>query len=653
MDAQQQSKEATPQVMRTPERRPSAQIEALQKSKTATPQMVQTPERRQSIPVEPMVQPQQQMPPEPQPQEISQQQPMQEQQFQPQQQLPFEQQPVQQQPAAPQQQPMFQPKPAHTFKPMNASFSSVQTASSSSFQQQQQTNSYAPPQQQPQSMSFQAPQQMQQMQQQQQQMSSYSFQSQSSSSMQMSQSAAAIPMQGLTIDEQIQWKKEQQRLQQLQNQQEARDYTGSLRPTQTGALIRSQGDIPQLARPKSGLIEPEGDEVTPFTSLRPTGMGEVIRQTGDVVKSKSAVGLQNGEESSPFSSLRPTELGQQIKEVGDIQRTASQHQQQNTEVIDQQRHSVRNMVQHFRQQEQTDSQPPMPQAAFKQRPRSQSARRAPVQQQQQPMPVQQPVQQQPPQQMQQQPAQEQTVIIQSDPRNNRLSACLTMDSLDGYRGGFMGQQQPTNGIQDPSEILGGMAFTGGQSQLQQQQYMLPPQDIQDIHNTARGSSMQPLSQQQQPQPIQDGGPVGSSNQKATNTNLKARFSAMLADLDSPLPPMQPIPSQLQTSSKANSSFTNATEYSPIHSINHSTNKVSREASSWQRGQGGAGLGGIKAGPVGLSGQAGLSPGGLGVRQCDVSKVSKKRPLETWPEMLARCSCPPRQRAMSWSASAQH
>ena len=233
--------------------------------------------------------------------------------------------------------------------------------------------------------------------------------------------------------------------------------------------------------------------------------GDIVRQSGQAYVPAEA------DPESYASSLRPTGAGQALRETGQLlgqSASAGQLMQpgdlQQLEAEEKERRSVRSLVQRFRAKE---AQPgdliPAPY-------QPNQFRRQPVPMRAKP---QQPQMQQP--QQQQQRSFEEPAMGQQQPhpamqaarnRSSMMVDSLNFESVDsthhtGFRAANISSNNSTGGqpIADPSAIL------GGNDQQQQQQ------------------------QQQR-------------------HNLSERFAQMLLDLDEPLPPMRPLPLDLDANS---------------------------------------------------------------------------------------------------------
>ncbi|XP_059098151.1 trichohyalin-like isoform X3 [Tigriopus californicus] len=273
---------------------------------------------------------------------------------------------------------------------------------------------------------------------------SYSFQSQSQSQVQTQQTFGHSPGQQPVQFQNYHHSESQQKQSssfQVSSSMEGADYSTSLRPTTTGALIRTQGDIHFTTAPSKQGQWDDSDNST-FSSLRKTEFGDQLRQTGSIGRPR--LYGEEDQDVSPFSSLKATEFGNQLRVKGDIEKSPS-GLQQNYDMESQQRHSVKNLVEHFKQ-----AAPPPDMIS------------RPVKRQEMIVPQVQPLQPKPqftqPQQQQEQPQASAQSMQMSDQQafqqsqsslsNSHIADYCTIDGSFGGQGGING------GIQDPSAILG-------------------------------------------------------------------------------------------------------------------------------------------------------------------------------------------------------
>lgn len=204
-------------------------------------------------------------------------------------------------------------------------------------------------------------------------------------------------------------------------QQPLEEYVHSLRPTTTGSVIRSQGDIVHFTQGmqpvRGGGDDPDGSYIS---SLRHTEAGEKLRQTGEV---KSGVGGEGG--------------------MIDYDK------------FDSEKHSVRHLVQHFRSRESMD----MEQYQKEQQ------RRAQVEQQRSQQKWKQQYEQEE-QQRKQRQLQQQQMQEQKSLNRNSMADCLAFDASSGMNYG-------AGGIADPSAILGGKDIAQRQTNPKQNMMQSP------------------------------------------------------------------------------------------------------------------------------------------------------------------------------------
>ncbi|TRY80334.1 hypothetical protein TCAL_04332 [Tigriopus californicus] len=335
---------------------------------------------------------------------------------------------------------------------------------------------------------------------------SYSFQSQSQSQVQTQQTFGHSPGQQPVQFQNYHHSESQQKQSssfQVSSSMEGADYSTSLRPTTTGALIRTQGDIHFTTAPSKQGQWDDSDNST-FSSLRKTEFGDQLRQTGSIGRPR--LYGEEDQDVSPFSSLKATEFGNQLRVKGDIEKSPS-GLQQNYDMESQQRHSVKNLVEHFKQ-----AAPPPDMIS------------RPVKRQEMIVPQVQPLQPKPqftqPQQQQEQPQASAQSMQMSDQQafqqsqsslsNSHIADYCTIDGSFGGQGGING------GIQDPSAILGG--------------------------NKMEHSPFTNIQPPPHPRPSSTSS-LGAG--KPTSQQLKANFDAMMADLNAPLPPiMSALPQSL-------------------------------------------------------------------------------------------------------------
>ncbi len=266
-------------------------------------------------------------------------------------------------------------------------------------------------------------------------------------------------------------------------------------------------------------------------SLRPTTTGVAIRTQGDV--NYSTAGFRPNEGIEPYTtSLRPTAVGQIIRETGAI---PDPHRMQSPDMVDasEEKKSVKHLVKKFRARQ--DEVPPMPYGAMA-KSRSLGAMggshhhyqqqkrtlRPHQEQQQSQQPLLQPIQLQ---------QQQQRASSVDNPASLPLTVTNRTPMQDSLALGSVSGARVVGALTDPSSILGGNRDQPWQPLLalcrRSSPAPPPPPPLLLGSSSVRSSRSSLVS------------PFTESGQR--RQNLKEKFASMLAELETPLPPMPDLP----------------------------------------------------------------------------------------------------------------